>query len=220
MDREYASTYASLLKHGRGIPMTIELYSTDRMWWAGLAPGANVKMLQERIADAIDRFFKRLGDDVPGVMALTDRLPPIEEVAALRALGVAEIGSRPLVDDEAAVIHLRTASILGSSVVLWSELLDWIRNFLRAPETADVRAKLANSGAEERHAFVAASHSSPWAVYHLLNREMSGDLPTEPPDLPAEVTHLWLLAVPPTGRCLTWWPDRGWFDPRHGWATQ
>jgi hypothetical protein len=219
MDREYGSTYASLLKHGERIPMVVELPDTDRIWWASLAGGAQVKLVRARIAGVIGQLSERLGDDLPGMMTPIDRLPSTEEVAALEALGIAEIGSRALVDGETAEINLHPVGASGGTTVPSSDSLDWIRSFLCGPDTADVRKKLNGSGASERHAFIFASYTSPWAAYHLLSRGLT-ELPPDRPDLPNEITHLWLWTVPPVGRCLAWWPDCGWFDARHRWATQ
>ncbi len=55
-------------------------------------------------------------------------------------------------------------------------------------------------------------------VYFALSME-EHSLPREPPKLPDEITHLWLMQAPPLGRCLAWFPDRGWLDVMWHWAT-
>ena len=220
MAPDHAATYSNLRRRGGQIPATIGLSAADRMWWVNLVSGAHVGRLLEDIAAAIEGLGARLGEEVPGILTPLDELPQTNstEVQVLRGLGVAEIGSRPLEETEEAVIHVRGPRVHGPSDVTWDELLEWVREYLSGPRTKDVREKLSDSGADERHVFVAASSTSPWAVYHGLAGALQG-LPPEPPALPTEITHLWLWTVPPTGRCLAWWPDRGWFEPRYHWAA-
>lgn len=97
-------------------------------------------------------------------------------------------------------------------------MLNWITQTLASPRLTDVRAKLARTNAYERHAFVGVTFTSPGEVFFALSVNEQ-TLPSEPPALPREITHLWLMNAPSLDRCLAWFPDRGWFDTMHHWAT-
>jgi len=221
MDQEYGATYSALLRWGRGIPAQISVAGSGRMWWAVLSSGANVKVLQKRLPAVMTQLAETLGDEAPGQLTpledITLRTRP--EFALLTSLGIAELGSRPLGPGEEAVINLTPPRTYGSDDVSWLQVLEWISSCLNGLKMQDVREKLSQSNADERHVFLAATFTSPWAAYYGLADGLEG-LPPQPPALPPEITHLWLWTVPPTGRCLAWFPDRGWFEPQYHWATQ
>ena len=88
----------------------------------------------------------------------------------------------------------------------------WVRDFLLDPHQRDVLGKLARSGASERHAFILVPgfSSAPFGVVDMLWRDENDVVPTTSPDLPDQVTHVWLMAFWTTGSGLRWSPDRGW----------
>jgi len=90
-------------------------------------------------------------------------------------------------------------------------LVDWVSSFLAASETRDVRKKLVESGASERHVFVLLPPFSlaPDGAPEILLDE-SPTLPSEPPSLPSEITHVWLTSTWSAGHGMRWSPDRGW----------
>lgn len=76
---------------------------------------------------------------------------------------------------------------------------------LASAETTDVRAKLAATGFSERHAFLWVDYfnrfGAAWPIAH-------GDLPSRPPQLPAEITGVWLALRQGDG---WWWSSAsGW----------
>lgn len=73
-------------------------------------------------------------------------------------------------------------------------------------ELDDLRSKLERSGAPERIAALAYDSMSDmgWATSHWH----TGQLPTEPPDLPDEVTSLLLVGM--NGLAVAWRPGEGW----------
>lgn len=87
----------------------------------------------------------------------------------------------------------------------------WIAAFLKEPAQADVLAKLARSGTDERHAFLILPgfSTAPFEVVDLLWRE-DGPVPMVRPALPPEVTHVWLVATWRIGSGLRWSPESGW----------
>ncbi len=83
--------------------------------------------------------------------------------------------------------------------------------FLRAPKRRDVLDKLARSGRSERHAFILLPGfaEAPFGVTDLLMRE-SPPLPLTDPQLPEEVTHVWLVSGWASGRGFRWCRTSGW----------
>jgi hypothetical protein len=100
----------------------------------------------------------------------------------------------------------------------WGAFDRWLAGYLRDDQRADVRQKLDATHAVERHVFVGMSFSTPWAAYHALSLDYSG-VPDLAPRLPSEITHLWVWSNP-LGRCIAWYPERGWFEPGMEWATE
>ena len=93
----------------------------------------------------------------------------------------------------------------------------WVPEFLAEPQQADVLAKMRRSGASECHVFVILPgfSTAPFGVLDALWREMD-QASMSSPDLPSEVTHVWLTSTWEVGTGLRWSPDGGWqrFDRR------
>lgn len=110
------------------------------------------------------------------------------------------------------MLDMPAQQVAGYASEAADELAQWLGNFLASDGRADVRAKLARSGAAERHAFVIVSQLSgaPFAVTDLLIRD-DPPMPKVAPDLSAEVTDVWAVS--------TW--DRGvgfrWSSTARGW---
>jgi hypothetical protein len=87
----------------------------------------------------------------------------------------------------------------------------WISHFLTDERCADVRQKLAASGATARHAFVivAALPGVPFAVTDVLIRDDAA-VPTIPPELPNEITHVWIASTWSSGIGFRWDANSGW----------
>ena len=96
-------------------------------------------------------------------------------------------------------------------------LLDWLAQWLARPDHAHNTAKLAASGADERHLFVILPGfaETSFAVTDLLMRE-GAPLPDEDPALPAEITHVWAASMWTGGTGMRLAPGTGWarFDRR------
>lgn len=90
-------------------------------------------------------------------------------------------------------------------------LLDWFEDWITVPSRADNLAKLAKSGADESHLFLVVPYPSdaPWVVNGSLVQD-SPPLPTRPPRLPREITHVWLASSWNTPKGLRWCPRAGW----------
>lgn len=86
----------------------------------------------------------------------------------------------------------------------------WVGTFLQN-ERPKVLVKLAGSHARERHAFVLVPGftTAPFAVSELLMRPHP-PLPLSEPQLPTEVTHVWVVGMWNDGAGCYWDPDTGW----------
>jgi len=191
--------------------------SLGRIWYVTVSKSARLKSLKP----ALEPFLRRLEDaDVfleivqpDGSLARSS----VEELRQLDDLGVVQLCSRPPQPDEEPKILLYPQGVGGPAKQDWLALITWLAEYLSAPGRADVRKKLEETGAVERHAFVGLPLGKEWSAFHSLHDQYGG-LPDQPPVLPPEVTHVWVWAQP-FGRCIAWFPDRGWFDPRRHWAT-
>ena len=220
MDPSYGATYAGLLRWYGQIPAELPVPESDRVWFVVPAAGANAKRLRKELPPAILTIAATL-DEIPGTMTWIEGIEPgaPEKSDPLRRLGISDIGSRPTEEGENGKVFVYGPRLYRSGDDSWPGVLEWISEFLASPARDDVRRKLGASFSAERHVFVAASFTSPWGAFDGLGNE-DAPLPERAPDLPAEITHLWLWTVPPVGRCLAWFPDRGWFEPRDDWATE
>lgn len=85
------------------------------------------------------------------------------------------------------------------------------RAVLAEADKQDNRAKLRNAGTAERHLFVLVDQGNylPWVS--LVDEEP----PRSPPDLPADVTHLWAAGITRDPRVVVVWRciESGW-EPR------
>jgi hypothetical protein len=195
----------------------IEASSLGRIWYVTVAKTAKLKSLRP----ALEGFLRRLED--AGV--LLENVEPdgslayssVDELRQLNGLGVVRLSSRPPQPAERPTILLYPQGVGGPAEQDWPALITWLADFLSAPGRADVRRKLASTGAAERHAFVGLPLGKEWSAFHSLH-DRYGGLPDQPPVLPPEVTHVWVWAQP-FNRCIAWFPDRGWFTPREHWAT-
>lgn len=189
-----------------------------RIWHVTVAETVNLRALRSTLAGHL-RTLQDAGVLFEHVGLADELLHNHHEVARrLAALGVVKILSRPAQVDEEPRILLYPRGAGGAVGPDWTAFNGWASEYLHDPKRADVRRKLAATGASERHAFVALTFSTPWAAYHSLSEDYR-ELPDQPPRLPAEITHLWALACP-LGRCLAWFPHTGWFDPSTQWATE
>jgi hypothetical protein len=91
-------------------------------------------------------------------------------------------------------------------------LPSWVDRWIMEPANTDNRNKLGQSQASERHLFVIVpgiATRAPFPVSDLLMRS-DAPLPTVAPELPDEVTHVWVMGVWRGGRGYAWGPNHGW----------
>ncbi len=51
---------------------------------------------------------------------------------------------------------------------------------------------------------------APFGVVDMLLMREDDKVPADPPSLPPEVTHVWMVSLRSHGRGLRWSPDGGW----------
>lgn len=184
--------------------------------WAGvLHPSARMKDLRTQLPALLQTLESQ------GIQSAQPEVwwepGPFDD--ALRALGVLHLFQGGT--DYPGSVYLRIEQGLertaGAVPTDGRPLLEWLADWLARPDKADNLAKLAASGADERHLFliVPVFAEAPCAVADLLMRD-GAPLPDADPDLPPEVTHVWVVSTWDSGAGMRWAPDAGWsrFDKR------
>ncbi|WP_435233172.1 hypothetical protein [Micromonospora aurantiaca (nom. illeg.)] len=214
LDEAYAALGSEVLK--RQFQMAAP--TLGRVWWITLAASARVGRLERSLPPILEKLDA--SGDTFEIAVFDQRLEQHRnaDVRLLAAAGVVRLASRRILAAETPVIHVAAEGVGGPAELDWASFGDYLASFVRDERRLDVRRKLAITGSDERHAFIGFSFSTPWRAWHALDEGYS-ELPTEPPHLPKEITHLWVWAYP-LGRCIAWFPNLGWFDPRSRWTTQ
>ncbi len=215
VDRRYAAMYSRLMKPENQLPLELTEPTLSRVWWVTLSGATNVDRLQSEIGEILTQL-ERVGVTFERVAELESNDDP--HVTQLLHHGVIRVSSRACREGEPGTIRFLPGGISGPAAVAWAHVIDWLDRTLSSARLDDVRSKLAATGAAERHLFLGTTYSSPSDVFFALD-EYNQSLPDEPPDLPHEITHLWLMRAFSVGRCIAWFPDRGWFDPSEHRAT-
>lgn len=87
----------------------------------------------------------------------------------------------------------------------------WVSDYLASSQTADVRKKLGESGAVERHAFVIVPMptTAPDEVFLSLISKIDQP-PQQTPNLPDEITHVWVSGYEFERAVVFFQPESGW----------
>ncbi|GAA3638163.1 hypothetical protein GCM10022223_66380 [Kineosporia mesophila] len=185
-------------------------------WFLTLSPKIRLDRDWKAIVASLAEL-ERQGFDSPTFLPIDPETGSVE-LLALLDLGVTEIASAASNQALSGIVELFTPPWGGKVAPDWEGFQSWLANFLTSNTVANKREKLAATGTPQRHLFVGISSAMPWAVLHALDYPSIG-LPLFVPQLPDELTHLWLMGLPAPSRCISWWPDRFWFDPQSRWAT-
>jgi hypothetical protein len=212
IDRQYAAM-ANIV---RG-PMEIPAPGLGRVWWVTLSSSAHIRSLTRDLLPTLTRMqlAGEVFDFVSSSQDLKNHKHP--DVKALGEQGVTQLGSRDVRGEETGRILIYAEGAAGPAMHDWAAFNEWLSQYLRHPERGDVCKKLYATDAPERHVFVGLALSTPWLAYHTLMTEYN-TLPSEPPVVPPEITHVW-AADYMCRRCIAWFPEKGWFDPATCWAT-
>lgn len=207
---------------------SIELWRSvngrDEPWTVEASAGGWAVWLQP------DARAKRILAELPAILVEMERRGEQEFRADGRPSGLSSWPSRQLLDLRVASAHQGATSRPGSvylSIELPSErsggavdpecrvVPGWVSDFLSGDGCRDVRAKLLRSGAIERHAVVIMPGftTAPFGVTDALLRDAG--VPDQPPELPDEITHVWLASGWNSGSGLRWAPGTGWKRFQH-----
>lgn len=181
-------------------------------WMLHLEPTARAK----RLLKELPGFLKELeGEGIGQIFSQGRRHEAPESVEARsRALGI--VSGNQSATSFPGSIYLtieqpdeRTGGVVDST---GSAVPTWVRDFLLNSHQSDVLSKLDRSGASERHVviLVPGFSTAPFGVVDMLWRDQDDVVPTTPPDLPDQVTHVWFMAFWTAGSGLRWSPGRGW----------
>ena len=164
---------------------------------------------------------KRVWKELPSLLAVMEQGgitdlrhandPLVEEIAD--ELGVADLVQLGTESPGRIYVTLSLPSERtgGGVPETGTPLSKWIGEYLRGPDRADVLRKLASSLLPERHAVVVVPPLSE-ALFPVVDLLIRDDAPTpsEDPDLPSEVTSVWVFSTWTTGRGFRWSRDGGW----------
>lgn len=218
-DRRAAAVEATAAADAPSIELWNIMNSGDRWqidiiqggWWVSLDPlVARARRLGRELPDLLGQLEKM---EVRELRPGRTRLTPGPFDARATELGIVSAGQSGT-DFPGSVyitLDLPTERSGGFVADTGDALAIWIGDYLHEPETQDVRDKLRNSGADERHAFVylPGFTTAPFSASDLLMRN-GAPLPTIPPRLPAEVTHVWAVSTWASGDGFRWSPEGGW----------
>jgi len=198
------------LVNGRGEWRTVK--DLQGGWMLTLEPTARAK----RLLTELPAFLRELeGQGVTEIRSHRRRLELPESIEGrARTLGI--VSANQSSTNFAGSIYFsieQPCDRAGGAVdSTGSAVPSWVREFLLDPHQRDVLGKLARSGASERHAFILVPGltSAPFGVVDMLWRDEDDVVPTAAPDLPDQVTHVWLMAFQTIGSGLRWSHDSGW----------
>jgi len=181
-------------------------------WMLHLEPTARANRLLKELPALLGELEDQEVTEIPPQRKRQEAPESVEGRA--RALGI--VSGNQSGTDFPGSIYLtieqpreRTGGVVDST---GSAVPGWVRSFLLAPQQSDVLGKLARSGASERHAFILVPGftTAPFGVVDMLWRGQDDLVPATSPDLPEQVTHVWLMAFWTIGSGLRWSPDGGW----------
>jgi hypothetical protein len=164
---------------------------------------------------------KRVWKELPSLLALMEEEritdlgrandPLVEDIAeALGVVDLVQLGTE-FPGSVYVTLSLPSERTGGAVPQTGTPLSRWMGDFLNAPDQADVRNKLGLSTLSERHCVVVVPGLStvPFPVMDLLIRE-DAPAPQEAPELPNEVTAVWIFSTWSSGNGFRWSPTSGW----------
>lgn len=213
IDERYSQMVSGVRQH-----QTLPAPRLGRVWYVTLGASANVHRLVRSLVSRLEALQSagQLFDTAQAQASFSQNQDP--EVRRLATEGVIELASAPATENQEGKVWIYAEGTGGRTGQDWAQLDDWLYAYLHDPQRADVRKKLAATRSQARHAFIGMSFSTAWGAYHALSSSYS-NLPEFTPRLPPEINHVWIWNHP-IGRCLAWFPGRGWFEPGRHWVTE
>lgn len=218
IDEDYAAMYSRIMKPHGQLPLELVDPTLKRVWFVTISGAGNVRRLEKEVGTLL-AHLERSGLTFEHVLEHGPMKSHSDHVVqTLVRRGVVRLSSRPCEAEEQGIVRFYPGGISGSPRISWETFITWVNETLWSPRLKDVRSKLAETRADERHVVVGVTYSSPSDVFFALDDYEQG-LPFHDPDVPPEITHVWLMRAIGSGGCIAWFPDRGWFTPRYHWAT-
>lgn len=182
---------------------TLAVPGLRRGWSAQLARAARIKDVAQQLPDLILAFQDerdRAADSVD------EGLPE----------GITRLGVRmlyPLEGGAAGRVNLHAEGWGGfTSNITMARYVEQVLD-----SVPDVPHKLSLHPAPTKHAFIWTTIGSDYRIQAQLERGRQA-VPTDPPTLPAGVTHVWVVGSFTTQGALAWFPDQGWWRPDWSWS--
>jgi hypothetical protein len=177
-------------------------------WAVGLDRSTDVRQLRRKLPALLRELERR------GMRALLDSYPPAPLYERARELGITHAYQSPTTSFPGSVywtIDLPTEQSGGFVADSTDALSEWVGRFLHDEKRARVRRKLAASGASERHAFIVVVGFSDldFSVTEPLMRD-DPPLPSRRPDLPDEITDVWVASTWSSGSVFHWCEAKDW----------
>jgi hypothetical protein len=120
------------------------------------------------------------------------QVPTLDEALEVFAQGKVNAARPWPLSSKPATIHLSVSGGWMSDGAKGA--LEEIENYLASDRTADVRSKLGAQRVDERHVWVWTDPFTDGRVRHPLeDPDGRGQLPARRPELPAEITQLWVV---------------------------
>lgn len=174
-------------------------------WSVLLAPTANAKLIKNQLPWILAKL------EAQGIRDL--RPQPRRDPLHLRELGIRHLlqGPTEFPGSIYPTIDLPPEQSSGAVADHTNALPEWMSSWISDPIRADNLRKLSASGADERHLFVIfrGFSGAPFQVADALMRN-EAQPPDVDPDLPPEITHLWVVSLWNMGHGFRWAPDTGW----------
>lgn len=177
-------------------------------WSVSLVPSARAKVIKSRLPILLADFERR------GLTRFEPSTFPADPRDALaRSLGVASAWQGPTDYPGSVYLTIELPSERSGGMVAdtGDALATWLSEWTHESHQNDNRRKLASSSATERHLFILVSGftTAPFSVTDLLMRDHA-PLPTIDPDLPDEITDVWVMSTWNSGDGFRWSSPRGW----------
>jgi hypothetical protein len=178
-------------------------------WWVRVLPSANARDLRQQLPDILRGLESDGVTEVRGNSLSLNTL-----TATLGKLGIIAVTRQAVADHEGRIFvvgEVELSRMGGFTPAAGDPLVHWLGEWLAEPARSDNIQKLAAAHADERHLFIFVANFAPPAKVTLLLTEDNPPLPTISPELPAGITHVWVMSMwVDWGNGLRWSPDRGW----------
>ncbi|MCW2744889.1 MAG: hypothetical protein JWM48_1439 [Mycobacterium sp.] len=180
-----------LWKVANGSTQPVDAPGLRDLWSVAVRAGTSLQRVKRQLPDFLADLER---DNMTAFIAGQD-WSRVDRRERADSLGVQFASAHPAEKDVGAyVINVRQDPIWSGDA---DPVLGWLEDWIESePSARNLRAKLARSGADERHAFIVlpAWSTAPVEVeWHIHG--VTSPMPERAPVLPSELTHIWLVSV-------------------------